>query len=561
MAIQPKRKAGAKRPKAKNQAVAPQVTIVVSFRERWRFTADTVESILHHSRGDFALWVLDPGMPAAVRTALRPHVDAGALRIVPIDQGQQPNEWRASIIPQLSSPYVIFIDNDVVVRPGWLDKLIACADETGAGIVCPLYLWGETDKSDVIHMAGGLLTLEAVEGGTRMAEAHRHVGKHIWEVPQDLHRQTCGFGEFHCLLMRREVYSAKGMFDPGIVTVHEHIHASMLARELGYETWFEPESRVTYLAFAPWQAGEANALRKRWDFDQAERSLSGFAERWNVIDDDEYRAGIHRFLGTHAGHTDLLDPRPTTGLARENAMSRDDVQNTLAGLQLLALQRGYDIGDVRKLTNAYKLAAGIVDGLYRPCGRPFVNHLAGTASVLLFYGCAIPHVIAGLMHAVLTHGPQPMARQLLAQYSSINTVTEGAGKLVRQYGNRSRLIDGIDAAAISEIPVDTAALVIIDAANEVDMHLSWEVAMTRRTDTLPDGRFALYQQLLPYVGLPGLAETLCQIRDSTAWPGVQFEPGLTRSIRFTKPGQSTMSVRSKPAPASASPALAIDQGA
>ena len=48
---------------------APLVTIVISFRERWRFTPLAVESILENSGGTFALWLLDPGMPAEIRDA------------------------------------------------------------------------------------------------------------------------------------------------------------------------------------------------------------------------------------------------------------------------------------------------------------------------------------------------------------------------------------------------------------------------------------------------------------------------------------------------------------
>ena len=66
-----------------------------------------------------------------IRDALQPHIESGAVRLVPVASDQQPNEWRAAIVPRLSSPYAVFIDNDVVVRAGWLEKLIACAEETG----------------------------------------------------------------------------------------------------------------------------------------------------------------------------------------------------------------------------------------------------------------------------------------------------------------------------------------------------------------------------------------------------------------------------------------------
>jgi hypothetical protein len=325
------------------------------------------------------------------------------------------------------------------------------------------------------------------------------------------------------------------MFDPDIVTIHEHIHASMLARELGFETWFEPESRVTYLAFAPWRVGELGDLRRRWDFDQADRSLAGFARRWNVIDDADYRGPTHQFLNIHAGHTDLIDPRPQTAANRERPMERSDLQQTLAGLQWQALETGYSQHDVRKLTNAYRIAAGLLDGLYRPCGRPFINHLTGTASVLVFYGCAMPQVMAGMLHAFLSHGPRPLADRLLNQLAGMNTVADGAAKLVKSYEERGKLLDSLDLAGdkLGELPVDTASLFLIDAANEVDMELSFEVAMTGRTDTLPDSRMAILDRLLPTIGVPGLAETLHRLRGTKApWPGVAFHPDLKASVRF-----------------------------
>ena len=513
------------------------VTIVVSFRERWRFTARTVASILAHSGGDFAIWLLDSGIPPAIRDELKPYIAKGRLELVQVSADKQPNHWRAEIAPRLQSKYAVFIDNDVVVLPGWLDRMVACAEETGAGIVCPLYLWGDSEESDLIHMAGGDLTLEPTPGGTRMTESHRHVSRRIDEVPDDLVRRPCGFGEYHCLMMRREVYSAAGLFDSGIVTVHEHIHATMLARELGFDTWFEPEARVNYLAFVPWQIGELPALRSRWDFAAAESSLEAFARRWKVIDDEDYRAPIRGFLATHAGHTDLLDPRPACAARRGEMMARADLQQTFGGLQWLALDSGYDTKDVDLMVRAYRLALALLDGLYRPCGRPFVNHLAGTASVLLFYGCPMPHVVAALLHASFTHGPPAKTpKKWLDQLAANNLEAVTAVAMVERYGPRARLLDQVDlsGAGMAELPLDSASLFLIDAANEIDMFLSFEVPVTGRSDAMPEARLANCLALLDHVGLPGMAATLRALREEADGPNLApFHRGFETSFRIT----------------------------
>ena len=291
---------------------------------------------------------------------------------------------------------------------------------------------------------------------------------------------------------------------------------------------------MAYLAFAPWQVGELDALRRRWDYAEADASMAGFARRWNVIDDDEYRFGQRCFLTVHAGHTDLLDPRSRTGARRRRVMTGADLQMTPAGLQMLALETGYDVFDIGKLIHAYKQAAWLTDGLYRPCGRPFINHLAGTASVLLFYGCSPPLVMAALLHAALTHGAQGVAAAKLAELSRRNEATEGAVKLVRQYGGRAELLNSLDLTGpgLAALPVGTAALLLIDAANEVDMHLSLEVRATGRTDLMSDRQLANCDALLPFIGLPGLAATLRQARQGQTILPVAFERGLKASARF-----------------------------
>ncbi len=512
------------------------VTIVISFRERWRLTVLTVASILRHTRGNFALWLLDPGMPDSVRNELKPYIDAGRLELVTVAPGLQPIHWRAEIAPKLSAPYAVFIDNDVVVTPGWLDRMVDCAEETGAGIVCPLYLWGDHEQSDVIHMAGGKLGLVPTDHGLRMTESHRHVNRTIADVADDLSRKVCGFGEYHCLLMRREVYSAEGIFDPGIVTVHEHIHASMRARELGFETWFEPEAKVNYLAFAEWYAGELREFRSRWDFATAERSLAQFARRWKVIDDRAYRTPIRQFLTGHAGRSDVLDPRPNLGERRQKSMGRADLEPTFAGLQWLAQDSGYESNDIMLLRRAYGLATALTAGLYRPCGRPFINHLAGTASILLFYGCPLPHVLAGLLHAAHTHGPKQQTRQWLERFAGGCGQAKTAARLATLYADRSKLLKSIDldGEAIDRLPVQLLSLCLLDAANEIEMRLSLEVAVSGRTDILGDEHLRKYQMVLEHVGLPGMAATLEGLgKDVRRAPAVPFRNGQTVSFSIT----------------------------
>ena len=43
------------------------VTIVVSFRERWRFTARAIAGIIQNTTGPYKILLLDSGMPQSIR--------------------------------------------------------------------------------------------------------------------------------------------------------------------------------------------------------------------------------------------------------------------------------------------------------------------------------------------------------------------------------------------------------------------------------------------------------------------------------------------------------------
>lgn len=67
---------------------------------------------------------------------------------------------------------------------------------------------------------------------------------------------------------------------------------------------------------------------------------------------------------------------------------------------LLQLQRqAYPDSALVAVQRAYLLALGLADGLYRGCGKPFVCHLVGTASIVAHCGAPVSVIVAALLHA------------------------------------------------------------------------------------------------------------------------------------------------------------------
>jgi hypothetical protein len=153
-----------------------------------------------------------------------------------------------------------------------------------------------------------------------------------------------------------------------------------------------------------------------------------------------------------------------------------------------------------------------MNGGYRPCGRPFASHLMGTAGVLLRYGFRADLVLAGLLHAAYTHCPDLPP----GQKSSIETVCDVLGgaqspleRRVRAYTRfNENLADLAASKRAADLSIEEAELVVLVAANEVEMALAGEFRYTGRSSRFDAAGAALVRDVCAILGTEGLAATL-----------------------------------------------------
>lgn len=495
----------------KDKASTPRATIVMTTRERHALTEPALDSIDRNTAKPYRLIYAGVMAPAWLRARLETKAKEQGFEIVHFDEPLWPHEVRRKLAGMIDTDYVVYIDNDVQVAPGWLDKLVECADETGAGIVGPLYLWSDGEGDPKIHMAGGKLT-ETAEGAARvLAESHGLYDRDPSLVADKLQRQPCDFLEYHCMLIRGELMRDGTLFDEHILCVHEHIDTALTAKQQGYPVYFEPDSRVTYLAYAEYRLEDLPLFRKRWSAAAGEASIKAFCDKWNVVDDARSFDGVRKFLARHVTQIDPVRLSADALGDLDQPMARHELAQTRSDLLDLAAMRGYGEAELAQLAKAYKLMHAYMNASYRPCGRPFINHLVGTAGALLRYGFRIEIVLAGMMHTVYTHRPARLSGPSGTQRAS--ELLGGAGqpveKLVRAYSLRGQR--GLPkAAAAGALSVFDAEIVAIAAANEVDMHLSGEYRYTRRVDPGLLPQMNLIAQVCALLGVPGLSATLAQ---------------------------------------------------
>jgi hypothetical protein len=225
-------------------------------------------------------------------------------------------------------------------------------------------------------------------------------------------------------------------------------------------------------------------------------------------------------------------------------MQESDLRQTITGLIELAHARGYTAGDIVNIKSAHWTALLLSSGGYRPCGRPFINHLIGAASVLVHFGFEARVVVAALLHAAYTHAPKMRG----GAQETVDTVTRilgGSGspvdRMVRAYTVRDKRwaelagFDNWQDVATTE-DADTA---IIAMARLIEMRLSGEVRSTGRTDDEDDlATLEKAEEICDIIGVPGLAETW-RIEEKSL-PSELFDDGRRPKTSFRIEGSKTV---------------------
>jgi hypothetical protein len=74
--------------------------------------------------------------------------------------------------------------------------------------------------------------------------------------------------------------------------------------------------------------------------------------------------------------------------------------------------------DLILIRRAYDLAVQLFAGLYRPCGKPFLDHVVGTASIVHEIQGKPALTAAGLLHSAYSHGDFGLAGRVSARSRS-----------------------------------------------------------------------------------------------------------------------------------------------
>ncbi|MBE9004673.1 glycosyltransferase [Fortiea sp. LEGE XX443] len=267
----------------------PIVTLVVVPRERFSCTQASLESIYEHTNFPFKLIYIDGNSPTKVHRYLEAQAQEKNFKLIRTDYYLSPNHARNIGLSHVDTKYLVFIDNDVIVSPGWLAALVNCAETTGATVVGPLMC----EKQPIhqrIHFAGGESHIVVdIKGRRHLREKMYKQGHQVANLRPQLQRTQTELAEFHCTLVRTEVFGQIGYLDEQMLNTKEHLDFCMSVVQVGSKIYFEPDSLVTYVPGPPLEWSDLHFYMLRWSDAWTLASLQRIREKWNLSEDGYFQ--------------------------------------------------------------------------------------------------------------------------------------------------------------------------------------------------------------------------------------------------------------------------------
>ena len=270
----------------------PEVTIAVVPRERFSYTRASLEALYRYTDPPFRLVYVDGGSPSWVRRYLESAARDRGLDLVRSDGYLVPNRARNLALSRVHTKYVVFIDNDVIVSPGWLPPLVRCAEETNAAIVGPLVCESLPFHS-TIHYAGGASHIDTVERDGRverhLVETMLRQGQRVADVHHELRRVPTEGAEFHCMLVRTSIFDRVGPFDEALLAVRENVDFCLAVARAGGPVYLEPASIVTYAAYKALALSDIPFYLLRWNNQWTLATLHHLRDKWGLTEDASFQ--------------------------------------------------------------------------------------------------------------------------------------------------------------------------------------------------------------------------------------------------------------------------------
>ncbi len=222
-----------------------KVTVVITPRDRYSGVIECIENLYKQTPEPFLLKVVNLAYPKEIKREL---VELLATKdnAELIEMGLIiPMEAMRNVRDSITTPYVMFLDNDSNVTEDWLAPLLSIAEsDEKIAIVNPLTL----EKAGVDigaplrnHMFTNEITCLEIEGTDYLIEEKHYRRALPEDIPQEV--VASEMFELHGVLFNTKILQEIEL--PQMV-IREHIDIAIQLKKLGYKVFSQPSSIVIF---------------------------------------------------------------------------------------------------------------------------------------------------------------------------------------------------------------------------------------------------------------------------------------------------------------------------
>ena len=222
-----------------------KVTVVITPRDRYSGVIECIENLYKLTPEPFLLKVVDLAYPKKIKRELV-ELLASKDNAELLEMGLIiPMEAMRNVRESITTPYVMFLDNDSNVTEGWLPPLLAVAEsDEKIALVNPLTL----EKAGVDigaplrnHLFTNEITCLEVEGTDYLIEEKHYRRALPEDIPQEV--VASEMFELHGVLFNTKILQEIEL--PQMV-IREHIDIAIQLKKLGYKVFSQPSSIVVF---------------------------------------------------------------------------------------------------------------------------------------------------------------------------------------------------------------------------------------------------------------------------------------------------------------------------
>ena len=242
----------------------PAVSIIIPVFNNWLFTYKCLQSVHQHNNGNYEVILVDnhstDETPQLLSTMQGIRVITNATNEVFVNACNQ-------AAGSARGNYLLFLNNDTEVTPGWLDAMLAPFSDASTGIVGGKLIYPDGSLQE----AGGIIWRDG--SGCNFGHGDDP------HLPQYSYRRAVDYCSGACLMIPRKIWEEIGGFDQRYAPAYyEDTDLCFTVRALNYKVVYQPAARIIHYGGA--SAGkETSSGYKRFQ----EINRHKFVEKWHEV--------------------------------------------------------------------------------------------------------------------------------------------------------------------------------------------------------------------------------------------------------------------------------------